>query len=192
MIFEKVYHKLCFRLRDRGKAWIVNPIRSGYWRLQGMRVAGRGQLPRLWCTWPHQVAIGANCYLEEDIYFKFDGSWAPGPSIVIGNCTFIGRGCEFNIRTEIVIGADCLIGSGCKFIDHEHGMADREIPMKIQNGEEARIVIGRNVWLGVNVVVLKGVSIGEGSVVAAGSVVTKSIEPGEIWGGVPARLIRKR
>jgi acetyltransferase-like isoleucine patch superfamily enzyme len=55
----------------------------------------------------------------------------------------------------------------------------------------APIIIGEYVWLGVNVVVLAGVKIGDGAVLAAGSVVTKSVPSGQLWGGVPARLIRE-
>jgi acetyltransferase-like isoleucine patch superfamily enzyme len=59
----------------------------------------------------------------------------------------------------------------------------------IPGGIEKEIVIGSNVWIGCNVVVLKGVGIGNSAVVAAGAVVTKSIPPYEIWGGVPAKKL---
>ena len=61
--------------------------------------------------------------MEDDIFFKFDGIWQPGPSIIVGDGVFIGRGCEFNIRQRIDIGNDSLIASGCKFIDRDHGIA---------------------------------------------------------------------
>ena len=64
--------------------------------------------------------------------------------------------------------------------------------MNIQPNVEAEIILENNVWLGVNVTVLKGVTIGSGAIVAAGAVVTKSIGPNEIWGGVPARKIKSR
>jgi acetyltransferase-like isoleucine patch superfamily enzyme len=57
---------------------------------------------------------------------------------------------------------------------------------------QKKIIIGENVWLGCNVAVLKGANIGDGAVVAAGAVVTKSIPPYEIWGGVPAKKIGER
>ena len=53
-------------------------------------------------------------------------------------------------------------------------------------------VIGDDVWIGVNVVILRGVRIGDGAVIAAGAVVAKDVPENEIWGGVPARFIRKR
>jgi acetyltransferase-like isoleucine patch superfamily enzyme len=150
-------------------------------------------LPRVRVTWPHQVSLGAECVLEHDLYFKYDGIYAPGPSIVLRDRVFVGFGCEFNVRQRVEIGEDCLIASGCKFIDHDHGSSRLDVPMSRQaDGPEAAITLGPDVWLGVNVVVLKGVTIGRGAIVAAGAVVTQSIPEYEIWGGVPARKLRQR
>ena len=65
-------------------------------------------------------------------------------------------------------------------------------PRTTQIGKEMPIIIGRDVWIGCNVVVLKGSNIGNGAIVAAGSVVTKSISENEVWAGVPARKIGER
>jgi len=153
---------------------------------------GRGTvLPKLYVTWPHQVSIGKDCTLEHSIYFKFDGIWKKGPSICIADSVFIGSGCEFNITDKIEIGDDSLISSGCRFIDHNHGM-NLDSLMRIQVCIAKGIRIGRDVWLGCNVVVLQGVVIEDGAVVAAGAVVTKSILSKEIWAGVPAKKIGER
>jgi len=141
-------------------------------------------------TWPHQISIGSNCRLEHNIYFHFDGVWSESPSISIGDNVFVGCSCEFNITKNIKVGSDSLIASGCKFIDHDHGFAlGKQIG---PGGEEASITLEKNVWLGCNVVVLKGVTIESGAIVAAGAVVTKSIPSNEIWGGVPAKKIGER
>ena len=181
-----------FRFRATA-AGAVAELRTAWWRALGMEIGTGTRLPQVRVTWPHQVSLGDNCTLESDIYFKFDGIWAPGPSIVIRERVFIGLGCEFNIRKKIEVGANCLIASGCKFIDHDHGTARRDAPMNQQaDGAEAEIIVEEDVWLGVNVIVLKGVQIGRGAIVAAGAVVTKDIGAYEIWGGVPARKIGER
>lgn len=180
-----------FVFRSRYFNRFISWARKQWYMMAGMQVGKITVLPKLEVTWPHQVAIGDRCRLENGLYFKFDGIWKPGPAIRIKNNVFIGSGCEFNIRAGIVVGNDSLIASGCRFIDHDHGIALNELIGK-QHGPEKEIIIGSDVWLGCNVVVLKGVHIGDGAVVAAGAVVTKSIPANEIWGGVPAKKLGSR
>ena len=180
-----------FVLRYRHWAKLMGVLRCYWYLLFGMRVGSGTIIPSLYITWPHQVAIGKHCTLEHGIYFKFDGIWQNGTAIRIGNHVFIGSGCEFNISQGIDIGDDTLIASGCRFIDHDHGM-QVGLPIRSQNETKSPIQLGKDVWLGCNVVVLKGVVIGDGAIVAAGAIVTKSIMPNEIWAGVPARKIGQR
>ncbi|UOQ65523.1 acyltransferase [Hymenobacter volaticus] len=180
-----------FVLRQRYYARFQHFFRKLWLGFQGMKVGKGTELPRLHITWPHQVTLGVNCKLEHDIYFKYDGIWQPGSAIKIGDNVFIGSGCEFNISEGITIGNDALIASGCRFIDHNHGTALNEL-MRTQVGPKEAIIIEPDVWLGVNVVVLKGVTIGQGAIVAAGAIVTKSVGANEIWAGVPAKKIGER
>jgi acetyltransferase-like isoleucine patch superfamily enzyme len=157
----------------------------------GMQIGAGSNIPRMYITWPHQVSIGKNCVLERDVFFKYDGIWQKGPSIIIGDEVFIGKGCEFNINCKIVMHNYVSIASGCKFIDHDHGIAAGK-RIGPQQSVRAEIIINEDAWLGVNVIVLKGVLIGTGAVIAAGAVVTKSVPAYEIWGGVPAKKIGDR
>jgi len=185
--------KAIFRLRANLRSSLVDFPRTLYWKALGLRAAHGTRLPRIHVTWPHQVSFGSRCLLEHDSYFKFDGIWQPGPKLVFGDEVFIGTGCEFNIRQGITVGSHSLIASGCRFFDHDHGFSTRAFPISKQtDGAEARIIIEEDVWIGANVVVLKGVTIHRGAIIAAGSVVTKSIGSFEIWGGVPARKLRDR
>jgi serine acetyltransferase len=179
----------CFRARALAGA-AAGSFRRLYWSAQGMRIGRGTRLPRLAATWPHQVALGAHCVLEPGLLFKWDGIWCPGPGIRIADRVFLGRGCEFNIRVGIEIGDDSSIASGCKFIDHDHGIVGDTIDAA--PGREGAIVLGKCVWLGANVIVLRGVTIGDAAVVGAGAVVTRSIPAREIWGGVPARKLSER
>ena len=190
MILSVLVQKVCFRFRIQYRAG--SSLRKWYWQAQGAQIGTGTRVPPLYIIWPHQLFLGENCVLEHGISFKYAGFWKPGPSIVLRDRVFVGNGCEFNIRQHLQIGSDCLIGSGCKFIDHDHGIALDSGPMNSQAGSEAAIVVEEDVWLGVNVVVLKGVTIGTGAIVGAGAIVTKSIPPNEIWAGVPARKIGER
>jgi hypothetical protein len=188
--FLALHHRLLFRARlslgENAPAF----LRKAWFSFCGARIGKDTLIPKILVTWPHQVQIGERCVLEPDIFFKFDGIWTPGPSIIIGNRVFLCRGCEFNIRKRIRIGDGCAIASGCKFIDHDHGIEGERIDES--PGPEKEITLENHVWLGCNVVVLKGVTIGSSAVVGAGAVVTKDIPAGEIWAGIPARKISSR
>lgn len=89
---------------------------------------------------------------------------------------------------SIEIGADCLFGYRCEILDSDfHGLpADKRGGMYALNGD---VRIGRNVWLGNHVKILKGVTIGDNTVVANGSIVTRSLPANVIAGGIPCRVI---
>ncbi|MBX7209084.1 MAG: acyltransferase [Verrucomicrobiaceae bacterium] len=185
----ELFQKAVFRFRHHGLGSWLRVLR---YQCLGMEVG------RLTClcegfhaSWPQCVRIGSNCVIEPDVIFKVDSRWSLEKRIVVGNDVFIGTGAELNINRGIKIGDRCLIASGCKFVDHDHGF-ERPGPIVSQTGDAGSIEIGDDVWLGVNVVVLREVAIGNGSVVGAGAVVTRSIPSGEIWAGVPARKIGER
>ncbi|BAU55377.1 acyltransferase [Mucilaginibacter gotjawali] len=185
--FDQTIFVLRFRYLKKVSSW----LKRKFWMVMGMKIGKGTFIPKLHVTWPHQVAIGHNCKIEQDVYFKFDGIWKAGPAIVIGNNVFIGANCEFNISESISIGNDCLIASGSRFIDHDHGTKLNKL-MRQQPAKHGPIVIGNDVWIGCNTTVLKGVGIGDGAIIAAGAVVTKSVLPNEIWAGVPAKKIGER
>ncbi len=173
------------------KKWII--MLNNIWlKFNGMKIGKGTHMSKCYVTWPHQVSIGNYCRLEHNIYFHYDGIWKVGPSIIIKDNVFIGNNCEFNITDKIIIEKDCLIASGCKFIDHNHSFSSVTEIIRKQKSTKKQIHIGPNVWLGVNVVVLMGIEIGEGAIVAAGAIVVESIPPFEIWGGVPAKKIGQR
>ena len=188
---SEIYNKAMFRIRERISTLIVARFRGIYWSLQGMQIGSQTVVPRLIATWPHQVRIGQRCTLEPDIYFKFDGICKPGTHIVIGDDSFVGRGCEFNISKHIDVGDHCLIASGVKFIDHDHGM-DLCRLMRVQPCTASAIRIENDVWIGANAVILQGVHIGTGAIVAAGAVVRNDVQPYDIVGGVPAKSLKNR
>jgi acetyltransferase-like isoleucine patch superfamily enzyme len=113
--------------------------------------------------------------------------------ISIGNNTFINHNCCIWAAPggTITIGDDVLLGPGVSVIASNHGIHAGE-RIRLQEGHDAGIVIGNDVWIGANASILAGVNIGDGCVVGAGAVVTKSLPPNTICGGVPAKVLRAR
>ncbi|UPO76356.1 MULTISPECIES: sugar O-acetyltransferase [unclassified Arthrobacter] len=109
-----------------------------------------------------------------------------GRNIILGKRVFINSGCRFQDQGGITIGDDCLIGHNAVLATLNHDLA----PSRRADMHPAPITLGRNVWLGSNVTVLPGVSIGDDSVVAAGAVVTKDLPARSLAVGSPARVIR--
>lgn len=103
--------------------------------------------------------------------------------VVIEDGVFVNSGCRFQGTASIHIGAQSQIGPQCCFetVDHLPSGEIRDLP----------ISVGANSWLGARVIILGGVKIENSVIIGAGAVVTKDVPAGELWGGVPAKLIRK-
>lgn len=95
-------------------------------------------------------------------------------------------------NSKIIFGDNILIGPGVKMFCGNHGTELNGIPMTYQERIESDITIGDDVWIGANSVIISGVKIGKGCVIAAGSVVTKEVPKNAIVGGVPAKIIKFR
>jgi maltose O-acetyltransferase len=110
----------------------------------------------------------------------------------IGEWVFINNHTVFSTPYGVTIGNYVMIGPKCLFASVHHRFGDWKKPMIFQKPEIRPIVIEDDVWIGANVTVLGGVTIGRGSVIAAGAVVTKNVKPYSIVGGIPAKLIKYR
>jgi acetyltransferase-like isoleucine patch superfamily enzyme len=104
-----------------------------------------------------------------------------------------GSGCHiYEPRAGLTIGDHCMIGGGVLICGVNHGYAANDIPMRKQAAESKPIAIGHDVWIGMGAIILPGVSIGEGAIVAAGAVVTSDVPAKAVVSGVPARLAKTR
>lgn len=110
--------------------------------------------------------------------------------IRIGDYSQIGEGCRIN--GDVTIGRYVLMAPGVHILSQSHIYSDPTVPISLQGVTHAETVIGDDVWLCTNVIVLPGVKIGDHAIIAAGSVVTRNIPEGAIAGGIPARIIRMR
>ena len=129
--------------------------------------------------------------LEGGVWLDRNGTFRGSGRVRIGADTYLGSNFAIHAMSEVTIGRDCLFGDYVSLIDNDHGIA-LGTPMRLQPLTAKPISIGNDCWLGQNAVVLAGVSIGDGAIVAAGALVRSDVAPGAIVAGVPARFIRMR
>jgi acetyltransferase-like isoleucine patch superfamily enzyme len=132
-----------------------------------------------------KIIIGNNCKIWSHLG-KTQISAGPRAVITIGENTFINTGAIISSRKGISIGKNCNIANEVIIMDDDF----HDVKVREEKSAKAEISIGDNVWLATRVMVLKGVSIGEGAVIAAGAVVTKDVPPYVLAGGVPAKIIK--
>ncbi len=137
---------------------------------------------------PECVRIGSNVYIG---HYAILRGYDRG-ELVIGDDTWIGQFCYFNSAGGIEIGSRVGIGPGVKIMSSKHGEEGREVPVLLCDLEFARVTIESDCDLGMGSIILPGVTVGRGSQVGAGAVVTQDVEPYAIVAGVPARKIGER
>jgi acetyltransferase-like isoleucine patch superfamily enzyme len=173
---------LPFRLRNRES---VQAARHSMVRHRAIRF-------RRGCT----VRVGNRSMLQAKVLFDRDEA-----TLSLGDRTFVGNS-TIVVASRVEIGDDVLIAWGCTIVDHDShalGFSDRKEDVtnwfygKKDWGhvEIKPVTIRDKVWIGLNAIILKGVTIGEGSVVAAGSVVTHDVPPYVVVAGNPARVVRE-
>lgn len=142
------------------------------------------------------LKVGAQSIVEGKLIFEREGA-----SISIGDRTFIG-GSNIIAAEKITIGNDVLIAWGCYVVDHNsHSLVFSERSRDVADWREGKkdwsnvaikpVTICDKAWIGFNSLILKGVNVGEGAVVGAGSVVTRDVPPYTVVGGNPAKIIRE-
>ena len=130
--------------------------------------------------------FGKSSMIDYRCYFRYTSK------IIIGENVTINRGCRMfasfhNKCSKIIIGNNVAIAPEVTFFSAGHDYQDLKLP---DNGES--IIVGDYVWICGNATILQGVKIGEGAIVAAGSVVVKDVEPYTVVAGNPAKYLKNR
>jgi acetyltransferase-like isoleucine patch superfamily enzyme len=166
---------------------------SRFWRLSSLRARADGQIPvstqfdgPIRTAGRPRIDLGQHCRLGAGTFFE-----TVGGAIRLGRNVRINAGCILVAYSQIVIGDECLIGEYVSIRDADHG-SEPGSPMRLQPHRSAPIRIGNDVWIARGVVILKGVSIGDGAIIAANSVVTRDVPPMAVVGGIPAKLLKHR
>jgi len=129
------------------------------------------------------VEIGPNSRIED--YCRFFGT----SQIIVGKNFYANAFCY--LSGDIEIGDDVMLGPRVTIWGRDHGIAKGRL-MREQERINKKIIIGNDVWIAAHAVVLKGVKIGQGAVVAAGAVVTNDVPEYAIVAGIPAKIIKDR
>ncbi|HXM86559.1 MAG TPA: DapH/DapD/GlmU-related protein [Solirubrobacteraceae bacterium] len=112
--------------------------------------------------------------------------------VAIGAKTVIGQECTISSYQHVSIGRECILADRVMLIDFDHGVTEVERPVRLQGIYKRDVRVGHNVWIGYGACVLRGVSVGDNSVVGTNAVLTRDVPENAVVGGVPARVIRMR
>jgi acetyltransferase-like isoleucine patch superfamily enzyme len=163
-------------------------------RSQCVAVGTRFQMEQLpYLTGKGQIALGSGVSLSGKSAIGFSNRLRADPKLIIGDGTFIGHDCSLNIATSVTIGKHCLLAGGVKVYDfdgHPIDAARRRAGEPFPPENSRQVVIEDDVWVGTRAIILKGVTIGARSIVAAGAVVTADVPADVVVGGNPARIIK--
>ena len=135
-------------------------------------------IPKMNCTFKmaikkdSKLIIGKKFRTRNNVSFRIYDKGI----VKIGNDCFFNDNCSINCQENIEIGNNCIFGPNVLLFDHDHDYKNN-----IKKFVKKSIKIGDNVWIGANVMILKGVSIGNNCVIAAGSIVTKNISDNQVF-----------
>ena len=131
-------------------------------------------------------SIGRNCNILDSVHISHP------EKISLGKRVSIHQFCYLDSQGSIEIGNDVAIGNHVKLLTSDHVFKNKNILIKDQGIEIDKIIIEDNVWIGAGVTVLKGVKIGENSVIGAQSLVNDNIPPNTVAVGIPCKVIKER
>jgi len=165
------YRARVARMRHKGIVVMGSDVRIGprvYWD-----VSGGGS-----------IIVGDGVSIRGDVHFAVVGELTIGPGVVFNRWVYVSS------FEAVTIGADCLVGERVSIHDENHDWRSFARTPPPKAGFVSKPVnIGERAWIGAGAVVLPGVQVGRTAVIAAGSVVTRSVPENEVWGGIPARRL---
>lgn len=138
---------------------------------------------RTYSVYLQGATIGKQSYIRNGVFIAYPKNLSMGDRVKLGPDSRIYNYAIFSI------GADTEIGAGLYVQTNEHIYIDKDSALAKQGSSSAPISIGNGVYIGANVTILKGVSVADRCIIAAGAVVVKDTEKGFIYGGVPAKKI---
>ncbi len=190
-----VYLTIRFVVHFVRRVFISQPLFHAYCKRCGKNL--RTDIYLHWVMGKGDIILGDNVLIDGLCTFTFASRFVDRPVLEIGDGTGIGHGCAFSVGKRITIGRNCGITPGCWIMDSSgHSvtvdrMADATTnAWKPPADDDVReVAIGDNVWIGQRCIIFPGVTIGEGSIISAGSVVRLQVPPYSLVAGNPAKII---
>ena len=181
--FNSIYIKLCNSLDT-----FFNTLKVFHFRMKGIKIGKN-------CRIYQGVRLSGNIEIGDDVRigsYSYISTYSDGQVIIkndvlIGSCSYIGSG-----HASVSIGNHCIFAAGVFISDSTHDISDVNVLTKHAPVISKPTEIQDNVWLGFEAQVLAGVTVGQGSVIGAKSLVTKNIHPFSVAVGIPARFVRDR
>jgi len=138
------------------------------------------------------IVIGDHVFLAGKSSFTFGNRFKDSPELVIGDHSFVGHNCLLAVADSVRIGRYCRLAGGVSIADYDGHPTDPILRRTDPSPPEAirPVVVGDDVWIGANAKILKGVTIGDRSIVGAGAMVTRSVPADVIVAGNPARIVK--
>jgi acetyltransferase-like isoleucine patch superfamily enzyme len=155
------------------------------WRTEGFLFLGRGL--ELQIARRGEVRFGRFVWIGDGTKIRCHEG-----SVEIGEKSVLGQECTISAYQHVRIGEQCVIADRAMFIDFDHGVVEVERPIRVQGIYKRDVEVGNNVWIGYGACVLRGVRVGDNSVIGTNSVVTKDVPANAVVAGIPARIIRMR
>lgn len=164
--------------------WFLNERKRGNYLDRTLQLRCEGHLG-------NRLATGTRLAIDRGTIIWLGNNDGHLGSIEIEENVYIGPWSYLGSLHHLKIGKGTLIGAGAYIITANHRYARVGKSLASQGYFGGNVSIGRNVWIGAHVVILPSLEIGDGAVIAAGAVVRETVPEGELWGGVPAKCIKK-
>lgn len=160
--------------------------------LKGKFIIGESDAPTKQRNKKTEITLGVNAeiFLNGDVmlYEGVNIRLTPNAKLSIGNHTYINRSSAIDCTLSVTIGDGCAISDNVQILDSDFHVISMDDNTSIACQP---IVIGNHVWIGRSAIILKGVTIGDGAIIGAGSIVTRDVPPKSLVVGNPARVIKK-
>ena len=149
------------------------------------------------------------CFVGPNVTFEIGRE----ATLHLGRWSWIGKGCKFRVHEgeagvgaksvlgqectitafqHVSIGRECILADRVMLIDFDHGVVEVDRPIREQGIYKRDVVVGHNCWIGYGACILRGVNVGNNSIVGTNAVVTKDMPENSVSGGVPAKVLRMR